>query len=548
MATISANMQGLSLSAVLATQGPYYRTKKGQSAKYLPLSSVNNKQVGINYAGFSDNFLFGGLDKNIFNSLNKSYKVQKHTSRSEFNQAMSEAGKTASSLKNINYQKAEAKKEQVRNATKEAATALQESLKNVGFSKKQREILTDNLNNFRKFAETADKSVQSDEAKAEEAVNAVRESWEDKAGLKADAALEADVASEVALTEVEHYLNLGDGTAGYLQNGVDSLKSSLDRFEQLGRFDIDAKRVSALLNTVQEEAEHSRNLADAVGKLGDFAAAYEMDDDAKSTSISLSVLQEFTEGLDVFDESVTRQLNESIGAVQNFLREGKQATPETLAKAKDATGFLGEVAEAYAEGVKLNRNDQDWLLTSANDMRDLAKKAVEPFKQLATLENFVGDYRSASKEALDVNHETAKEVASLLDNYNDTVGHLHDRRGQSTRFDSAYHRGSNAEDSKFMSSLTSIGINVNFTGVVSVDTDKLSNALRDNPDKVEQILGKDGLAGRIANSVASSGYQSERMSPTINSLAARSSALLSPRWTVAAMMYGNGGNFMDMYL
>jgi len=121
---------------------------------------------------------------------------------------------------------------------------------------------------------------------------------------------------------------------------------------------------------------------------------------------------------------------------------------------------------------------------------------------------------------------------------------LQDRRGVSTRFDSA----SRADGDGFLRDLQNIGITVGFTGTISADTDKLAAALKENPEEAEKLLGADGLGGKISESVARSSFRTGHTAATINYLGDRASSLLSPRVTAMAMLYGNGSNFMDMYL
>jgi len=546
MATIGTSLQGLSLSSVLAAQGPYYRTQKGQTAKYLPLSSVNNKQVGINYAGFSFNFLYEGLDDSLVNSLNKSYKVQKNTSRTEFNEAMGEATRVSSALRNINYQKAEEKAEKLKEGAKESAETLKNFIKSADFGKKERESLTEALSAFQNFVDSPGKDVSVGESEAGTSVQSVGAALEINAGLSSEQAASASVAAQTAMDEVDHYLSVGEGTAAYLRKGLETIQGSIARFEQLGRFEIDTKRANAVLGTMQQELTRSSKLTEAVEELSGFAGAYKLDDDANSTEISLDALTKFSRGLPNFDEDMTKRLNNSVGAVRQFLAEGKYAADSTVAEAKEATGVLADMAEIYADSVALTQEDQNWLWTAANDMKNLSQGANEPFKELGRLKSFADDYRVAEKEAVGAARDMADDIQALLNKYNDTVTYLQDKRGMSTRFDSVNLRSA-GETQEFTHSLKDIGVSVDFTGALTTDKEKLTTALQESPDKVAKALGEGGLADRIEKSVSQSSYQTGRLSPTINSLAARSTSLLSPQWTVAAMMYKSGGYFMDMY-
>ena len=561
MSTIGTSLQHLSRTSVLAMQGPYYRLPKGQTAKYLPLSSVNGKQPGASSSGISFDYLYDGLKNlsDILNKRSKSYQVERQTTRTEFNRAMSEAGKSGASLKNIDYKAASQKTETVLGRAQKAADSLGETVKEAGLDKNARQSINGGLSAFMKYLKESretdddyydkndkiDKNSDDDEKeKAEAAAKEVKDTWEKATGVTGEETEEAVAAADKATAEVSHYAEVGAGTAAFMQQGAENILSYVERFEQIGRFDADAKRMDAVLTAFEDEAARSGNLSEAAGKLDDFAAKYQMDSEPDSTAVSTGVLTEYGVGIAKWGQEAKPHLTDSIRAVRDFLREGREASSETTAKARTAAETLAELAEGYTEATKLNQDDRQWLEDSARDMKALTKQAAKPFEYVGAIANFSRDYAAAETEADKTALATANDIQAALAGYNDNLAHLQDRRGMSTRFDSA----SRADGDGFLHDLEKIGLNVGFTGVISADTDKLATALKNDPEGTEKILGVNGLGGKMSESVARSSFRTGHTAATINYLGDRASSLLSPRVTAMAMLYGNGSNFMDMYL
>lgn len=545
MSTIGTSLQNLSRTSVLTMQGPYYRLPKGQTAKYLPLSSVNGKQPGASSSGISFDYLYDGLKNlsDILNKRSKSYQVERQTTRTEFNQAMSEAGKTGASLKNTDYKEAAQKTEMVLAKAQKAADSLGETVKESGLNKNARQTINGGLSAFMKYIEDDRRDDEDEKEKAAKAAQEVRDTWEKAAGVTAEETEKAVAAAEQADDEVSHYAEVGAGTAAFMQQGAENILSYIDRFEQIGRFDADAKRMEAVLTAFEDETSRSQNLTLAAARLDDFAAKYQMDSEPDSTAVSTGVLTEYGAGIAKWGKEAEAHLTDSLQAVRDFLREGRDASAETTAKARTAAETLAELAEGYTEATRLNQDDRQWLEDSAHDMLALTNQAAKPFEAVSAIANFSRDYAAADTEADQTALAAAKDIQSALEGYNNNVAHLQDRRGVSTRFDSA----SRADGDGFLRDLQNIGITVGFTGTISADTDKLAAALKENPEEAEKLLGADGLGGKISESVARSSFRTGHTAATINYLGDRASSLLSPRITAMAMLYGNGSNFMDMY-
>ncbi|MBQ1511504.1 MAG: flagellar filament capping protein FliD [Selenomonadaceae bacterium] len=146
--------------------------------------------------------------------------------------------------------------------------------------------------------------------------------------------------------------------------------------------------------------------------------------------------------------------------------------------------------------------------------------------------------------------DTAQEITDLIDQYNDAVGYLQSKIGISSQFDYFASSFSNTEDD-VMQNMESVGVNMEPTGMLSVDTQTLTKALQEDPGSVEQALGQDGLAGQIDRKTVSSDYQADRVFPRLDEALGRpddsSKGMYAPNMHIASTMRGNRGNLMDMY-
>ena len=155
----------------------------------------------------------------------------------------------------------------------------------------------------------------------------------------------------------------------------------------------------------------------------------------------------------------------------------------------------------------------------------------------------------AREEASTDPAETAGQVSNLMDNYNDTVGFLQSRMGTSGTFDHFASSFGNA--SKMADDMDKIGIQFEpATGMVSVDTKTLTDAIKDSPDSVENILGKNGFGGAIEKSSEVGSFGSEKMFPSITeSFGDRNDnikGMYGQMRQVTSTPRGNLGNLMDM--
>lgn len=549
MATISAMMQSTSLLYKASSKGLSIGGLNNMSQLTSLLGNAG-KQTGINYAGY-DYFDTILGKKNTLNNMISEYDSGKSTFKTEFKAAMNTAKSTSSSLKSVDYQNKSAT-EKVSSQASAASDSLSKLVNNSSrLSDAKKSELTSGISAFKQYAASPKSVGSSAAAQAKNAVSAVKSAVEEETGLNAESAKSANEAATKAAADAKHYAESGSGIAKTISNGVDSISSYLNYFEKTGKFEADASRMGAVLNTIQSEVTRSVDFQNSVQSVGNFVNSYNTDDETQeSLAGSLGTLQNFAEGFGAIDETSAENISDGIAAISRFLTEGADASEETVAAAKEAVTVLKDFADTYESATALGVNDAKALSESAANIQAAAQEANKPFEDIAALENFGANYQEAEKSAFTNAKNTAQEIEKLIKNYNETVNYLNDNVGLSTRFDSF---ANSFNDSKYFSkSLESIGISVKSSGELSVDTDTLTKALQTNPNSVERILGQDGLAGRLDKKVSMSDYQADKMFPAINSYLGGSvestRSMYSSKLAIASMMYNNVGSFMDMYI
>ena len=145
--------------------------------------------------------------------------------------------------------------------------------------------------------------------------------------------------------------------------------------------------------------------------------------------------------------------------------------------------------------------------------------------------------------------ETAGAVSNLMNDYNDAVGFLQSRMGTSNAFD--HFASSFGSSGDLTGDMEKIGVQVEpATGMVSVDTEALTTAIKESPDSVEQILGSSGFGGQIERNSNAGNFGSNKMFPSITeSLGAENDnrkGMYDNARQITSTPRGNLGNLMDM--
>jgi hypothetical protein len=139
-------------------------------------------------------------------------------------------------------------------------------------------------------------------------------------------------------------------------------------------------------------------------------------------------------------------------------------------------------------------------------------------------------------------------VKQLVSDYNDALDLTSDYSSVGKRMESLHK--SFADTTYRADTYKQLGISVDSkTGKMTVDEDKLAQALTENGDRVKNALGSNGLAGKAEQHLNEARSQSEKLFPSLQSMFGDSiktaSAYTNPRVLSASVQYGMIGNLFS---
>lgn len=204
-----------------------------------------------------------------------------------------------------------------------------------------------------------------------------------------------------------------------------------------------------------------------------------------------------------------------------------------------------ELVNSYNEARKTYETEfsstMDDLKKSAGTVAklDFTKLSQDDIK---TAEDGTKTYSDALKGAI-------KDIKQLVSDYNDALGTTNDYSSVSKRMKSL--ATTFADTTYRADSYQQVGISVDSkTGELSVDEDKLAKALTENGSRVENALGKNGLAGKASHHADFALAQQDKAFPSIKNMLGNqlslASAYTNPKVLTANVQYGMIGNLLNM--
>lgn len=258
-------------------------------------------------------------------------------------------------------------------------------------------------------------------------------------------------------------------------------------------------------NYTAEKSNFGADLKDAISNLQKSAdnlknsveseTAEEVPVEESETTSNLSTLGEFAKN-NVPPHEKSNFGQADLRAQNNSAARQQQEQPQRVQR-----DYVREFAENYLVAEK-DDNEQEDVQTENQDSR------------LNAVQNFVRDYNNAAQ-------------------------YLSDK--------------SLSQNEELKNSLNKIGISVNSSGELSVDTETLTNALENDSENVGAVLGSDGLAGQIGRETQRVDRQGENLFPSIVDYANqknsdRSESLYSAK-NMATAAYANfhSGNLLNTF-
>ncbi|MBQ8699555.1 MAG: flagellar filament capping protein FliD [Schwartzia sp.] len=212
---------------------------------------------------------------------------------------------------------------------------------------------------------------------------------------------------------------------------------------------------------------------------------------------------------------------------------------------------------SYATAVASNRNSLSGVLSEYDSTKKQFTKEYESAmgdlsKAAATLKNTNFNVAPEGASEDDIEKNTTAAVGAVQDfakKYNETIAFLKDNKDVSKRVAAL---GNSFNDAAYFGkSLSTVGISVKSDGALSVDTQRLTKALKENPSAVENVLGKGGFTDRTANKAENAQRQSDKMFPSVSSMLGSSVSdakrMYSANTINRSMAYENVGSMLNMY-
>lgn len=247
-----------------------------------------------------------------------------------------------------------------------------------------------------------------------------------------------------------------------------------------------------------------------------------------------NLLENYRERREAFQE----ELRENMGSLRNSAEQLRESTRAENTDARNANATTandastGSTFSTILEFARGNIPPQELNFVAAAQQAEQRAERIEAENRTQTetentaatnpLNNFARTYLTEEVEDVEeinaVVNDTSVDnrlnsVRNLVRDYNTTVNYLNENRGVSSRMNAL--TNSFRYNNPLNESLRNIGISVNATGELTIDENALSLALENDSEGVNEVLGSEGLAGRLERDIDRANAQGERLFPNI---------------------------------
>lgn len=260
-------------------------------------------------------------------------------------------------------------------------------------------------------------------------------------------------------------------------------------------------------------------------------------------------------GVSLFGNSNSAKKTDNISAMwDSYANSQNSSYGLTATNVYGVKSSAAEVVSSYNSAKKEFDAEYGSTMTdlskAAKDIRstkfDVGEDALKKTEVTATDK----DGKKTTTTKLDMNDalKTAvKNVKNLVSSYNDAIDLFSENKALSTRMENMSNMFS---DTKYRASnYESIGITVGKDGSLSVDEEKLADAIVSSPDKVSRIMGKDGLAGKAESHMQIADYQKDKLFPSVTSMFGselKTAQAYTGNGLLRMSSYANVGNLFNM--
>ena len=254
--------------------------------------------------------------------------------------------------------------------------------------------------------------------------------------------------------------------------------------------------------------------------------------------------------LSLFNNQRTNQNQNSLNAVWQNYRNSTENAASAAAGLTEVRQNAAAVMESYdnAKQAFYTEFDENMsaLRNSAANVRNLNFNVGE--NAVTRTENVASDgTRTTSTTYSDAMKNALGAVRNLVDDYNSAINFFSDNSVAGARIG---RMAQNFGDTTYRAnSYNAIGISVGRDGTLTIDEDALANAINENPNRVANVLGRDGLAGKAEQHVNNANAQRDRLFPDAKSMLGNqldAVALYTGRAFVDMTNISNMGNLVNM--
>lgn len=305
---------------------------------------------------------------------------------------------------------------------------------------------------------------------------------------------------------IENYRERREAFQEELRENVDSLRNSADRLRDSTRAENTDNRTTATTN------DADRNTGSTLSTLTEFARGNIPPQELNFLSAARN--EQRTERTapepPAANRNAANNVNNLNAQVQNYRTAAAQTDEETATPIPAAAETENTTPAETAREERANAvaEENRAAANPANNLNDFARN------YLTAETEEVEDVEEINAVARDNNEDNRlNNVRNLVRDYNATVSYLNENRGVSNRMSALANnlRNSNAINE----SLRNIGISVNQTGELTINETALNLALNNNSEGVNEILGSEGLAGRLERDINRANAQGESLFPNI---------------------------------
>ena len=250
------------------------------------------------------------------------------------------------------------------------------------------------------------------------------------------------------------------------------------------------------------------------------------------------------------NERATENLTGTLSTLKEFAKDN--VPPEERFAVQVESSEKTETSQRTNEMAEIQRQVQ---IENRRVAQSTPKPAIrDRFDDFA--ENYLVAEKNETTAEVNAKENDAEDnqmakIRNLVRDFNSTMSYLNENRGVSNRVSAL--AAAFGDSGELEQSLNRIGISVNSAGELSVDENELANALSEDAKGVKEVLGNDGLAGRLNRNVNLANYQSDKLFSNITDYVGgnkeeTSEALYAAgRMKTAMYTQQNAGNLLNMF-